>query len=86
MPKAGAYNRAPPPPQEQRRKIGQFKRKVDKKESTEVHNKSVARKQEFPWRKLILGGISFAATCTLLYFYLVWVLQDDELEEEVAAQ
>ena len=67
-----------PPAQEQRRKVGQFKRKLDKKESTDVHNKAVARKQSLPVRSLVLGGISVAAACTLVYFYLTWVLDADD--------
>jgi hypothetical protein len=79
MAKGGGRGEARAPPvQEQRRKIGQFKRKLDKKETTEVHNKAVARKQELPVRKLVLGGISFAAACTLLYMYLSWILLDEE--------
>ena len=74
----GGGNNYTPPVVDQRRKIGNFKRKLDKKESTEVHNKAVARKQELPVRKFVLGGISFAAACTLLYLYLRWVLEDDE--------
>jgi hypothetical protein len=70
-----------PPVQDQRRKVGQFKQKLDKKESTEVHNKAVARKQSIPVRSFVLGGISVAAACTLLYFYLTWVLEADDEEE-----
>ena len=71
----------PPPAQDQRRKVGKFKQKLDKKESTDVHNKAIARKQSIPFRSLVLGGISVAAACTLLYFYLTWVLEADDEEE-----
>ena len=70
-----------PPVQDLRRKVGQFKQKLDKKESTEVHNKAIARKQSIPYRSFVLGGISVAAACTLLYFYLTWVLEADDEEE-----
>ena len=82
MPKGGgSRGEKPPPAQDQRRKVGQFKRKIDKKESTDVHNKAIARKQSIPFRSLVLGGISVAAACTLLYFYLTWVLEADDEEE-----
>ena len=77
----GQSGRAPPPAQEQRRKVGQFKQKIDKKESTEVHNKAIARKQSIPVGSFVLAGISIAAACTLLYFYLTWVLEGDDEEE-----
>ena len=79
---ARADARGPPPAQKQRREVGQFKRKVDKKESTAIHNQAVARKQELPVRKFVLVSIIVAATCTLLYLYLGWVIAEDDEEDQ----
>ena len=77
---ARAEARVPPPAQKQRREVGQFKRKVDKKESTAIHNQAVARRQEVPIRKFVLVSIIVAASCTLLYLYLGWVVAEDDDE------
>ena len=69
-----------PPAQKQRKEVGNFKRKIDKKEATAVHNQAVARKQEFPIKKLLLGFIAFAAASTLLYLYLGYIAAEDEEE------
>ena len=50
------------------------------KEATAVHNQAVARKQEFPIKKLLLGFIAFAAASTLLYLYLGYIAAEDEEE------
>lgn len=74
-----------PPISDYRHKTGRHQAKLGKPERTETHNKALARRQEFPWRKLVLAMISFSAFCGLLYMYLTYVLADDE-EDEVLAK
>lgn len=86
MGKADARSRAPPI-DSFRNKIGKQQAKLGKAERTETQNKAIARKQEFPWQKLVLAMISFSSFCALLYLYLTYVLADDEedAEEQAAA-
>jgi len=65
--------------------VGRFNAKVGKVERTEIVNKAIAKKQEFPWQKLVLIMISFSSFCGLLYMYLMYVLSEDEEDAELAA-
>ncbi len=74
-----------PPIADYRTKTGRHQAKIGKVERTETANKAIARKQAFPWQKLVLIMISFSAFCGLLYMYLMYVLSEDEEDEELAA-
>ena len=64
--------------QDFRKKTGRVNAKIGKKEIKETMNTAIARKQEFPLRKILLGMVMFGAACAILYAYLTYVLADDD--------
>jgi hypothetical protein len=75
-----------PPPQNFRKKVGQFNAKVGRKENKETENLAIAKKQEpFPVTKIILWLAIFGAVCAILYAYLTYVLADDDDDDLIAA-
>ena len=76
----------PPPDQNFRKKPGNFKAKLDKKENKEVESAAIARKQEpLPIKKVLLGLAAFGAVCALLYTYLNYISDEDDIDVLMAA-
>jgi len=66
-----------PPVHDYRRKTGRFQGKVGKVERDEIHDRSIAKKQESGISVLILWLIVFGAGATLLYMLLSYITRDD---------
>ena len=73
-----------PPVADYRKNTGRHHVKLGKVERDQTHERAIARKQEFPVRKMVLLFISFCAACGLLFMYLQYVLADDD-EEDAAS-
>lgn len=85
MGKASTMGRNQPPISDFRHKTGRHHVKLGKAERTETQAKALAKKQEFPVRKLMLVLVSFCAFCGSLFMYLNYVLADeDDLEDTPA--
>ena len=87
MGKANAGRGYEPPAQNQRKKTGEFNRKVGRKENKEVEAQAIARKQGEPYdAKRILAWLSiFGAVSAILYLYLNYILQDDDDDIDLPA-
>ena len=72
-----------PPAQTFRKTTGQHHGKVGRAERTQTHTRAVARKQTFPIKEVLIGFCCFAALSVALYFYLDFVLndEDDDVDE-----
>ena len=79
MGKADSRARAPPVA-DYRKQTGRHQAKLGKAERTETHARAVQKKQEIDVRTPLLFMVIFGTVSALLYLYLAYVLEDDELE------
>ena len=73
-----------PPVADYRRKVGRQHEKAGKKETAELQSKALARRNDPEFLKLLIGLLGFGIFCCLLYLYLQYVADDDELDAEAA--
>ena len=76
----------PPPDQNFRKKPGNFKAKLDKKENKEVESAAIARKQEpLPIKKVLLGLAAFGAVRALIHVSKLYLSDEDDIDVLMAA-